>query len=119
MEKFFISDKKVLNDEELKKGCVSYSRIIDRYIDGLVLCNNVINMDYSIYDNMINLEEEETDIYQYYLCNLSEFERQKLEEYGIILSYSDLLECDVLCVEHYGTSWDYVITNVMWTTKLD
>ena len=31
---------------------------------------------------------------------------------GIILSYSNLLECDVLCVDHWGTSWDYVLTDV-------
>ena len=30
---------------------------------------------------------------------------------GVIMSYSNLLDCDVLCVDHYGTSWDYVLTD--------
>ena len=52
------------------------------------------------------------DIFQYYLCNLSEWQRENAKEHGLLLSYSDLLGCDVLCVDHWGTSWDYVLTDV-------
>jgi hypothetical protein len=31
---------------------------------------------------------------------------------GLLFTYSDLLDCDVLCVDHWGTSWDYVLTGV-------
>ncbi len=118
MKRFYISDKNMLNEEELRTGKVSYNRIIDRYVDNLVLCNNIEKIDNSIWENIQGIDfnkEEEIEIYQYYLCNLSNFERELLEEYGIILSYSDLLDVDVLCVEHYDTSWDYVMTNVEWT----
>ena len=116
MKKFYISNKEKLNSEELRTGCVSYRRVIDRYISDLVLCNKIEEIDSNIFDNMSIYEEE---IYQYYLCNLSEFEKEKLKEYGIILSYSNILELDVLCVEHYGTSWDYVMTDIKWSEDLD
>ena len=60
---------------------------------------------------MVN-DYEDMEIYQWFLCNLNDYEKEWLEDAGIILSYSDLLECDVLCVDHYWTSWDYVLTDV-------
>ena len=116
MKKFYIGSKGYLNAEELRTGKVSYRRIVDAYIKDLVLCNNITEIDNSVWDNMGEFEEE---IFQYYLCNLSSYEKEQLQEFGIILSYSDLLDLDVLCVEHYGTSWDYVMTDVEWTENFD
>ena len=119
MKKFYVADINELNDEEKRTGRVSYRRLIDRYIDDLVLCNELVNIDGALFDNMVNIEiEEDDEIYQYYLCNLGEFEREKLIEYGVSLSYSELLDCDVLLVTHWGTSWDYVMTNVKWSENL-
>ena len=61
--------------------------------------------------------DENTDIYQYFLCNVSEWAIEQLKELtkdnnDIILAYSDVLECNVLMVDHWGTSWDYVLTSV-------
>lgn len=121
MKKFYVADVNELNDEEKRTGRVSYRRLIDRYIDDLVLCNNIVNIDNTVFENMENIDvddDDEIEIYQYYLCNLSEFEREKLIEYGVSLSYSELLDCDVLLVTHWGTSWDYVMTNVKWSENL-
>lgn len=119
MKKFYVADVNELNEEEKRTGRVSYRRLIDRYIDDLVLCNELVNIDGALFDNMVNIEiEEDDEIYQYYLCNLGEFEREKLIEYGVSLSYSELLDCDVLLVTHWGTSWDYVMTNVKWSENL-
>ena len=119
MKKFYITNKEDLNDEELRTGCVSYKRIIDRYIQDLVLCVNITDIDFSVYNNIQHNEdaqdEDGLEIYQYFLCNLSEFERKMLLEYGIILSYSDMLGLDVLCVNHLGTAWDYVMCDVQWS----
>lgn len=119
MKKFYISNKEELNDQEIKTGCVSYRRIIDRYIQDLVLCNNIINLDESIDFNVNTNFESTTEIYQYYVCTLGNFEKEILEGYGIILSYSDMLDLDVLLVDHLGTSWDYVMTDVKWTDNWD
>jgi hypothetical protein len=123
MKKFYISNKEDLNEQEIKTGCVSYGRIIKRYISDLVLCNN-IGKDYSVYDNMQYNENfykdtEDLEIYQHFLCNLTGFEKETLLEYGIILSYSDQLDLDILCVDHLGTNWDYVITDIKWTDNWD
>lgn len=32
--------------------------------------------------------------------------------FGLLFTYSDLLDKYILCVDHFGTSWDYV----EWTT---
>lgn len=121
MKKFYIGNVNELNDEEKRTGRVSYRRLIDRYIDDLVLCNNIVNIDNTVFDNMQNIDVDDDDfeIYQYYLCNLDDFEREKLLDYDVSLSYSELLDCDVLLVTHWGTSWDYVMTDVKWSENLD
>ena len=118
MKKFYISNKEELNEYELKTGCVSYGRIIKRYISDLVLCNNIKNIEEDFWDNIqVNGEiGDYEEFYQFYLCNLTEFEKDTLLDYGIILSYSNMLELDILCVDHFGTSWDYVMTDVKWST---
>ena len=108
----FVVDKNLLNEEELRTGRVSYARIIERYAPDIILCNNIAQIDNSIWENVENPTDEE--IYQYYLCNLSEHEKEKLLSYGIIVSYSDMLDLDVIMVDHWGTSWDYVMTDVEW-----
>lgn len=111
--------KEDLNKEELRTGRVSYGRIIERFANNnIVLCNNIDGLDSSIWDNIQGEHEEMEDIYQYYLCDLSGYEKEKLIECGVIVSYSDMLDLDVIMVDHYGTRWDYVMTDVEWTTEL-
>ena len=122
MKKFYISNVEELNGEEKKTGRVSYRRIIERYISDFVLCLKINEVDEFVWENMQNVDfdsDEEICIYQYYLCNLSDFERETLLEYGIILSYSNVLDLDVLCVDHLGTSWAYVMTDVEWSTDYE
>ena len=130
-------NKNKMGEYEIEKGFASYRTVIDYFVGDIVLCNNIIDIDESIYDNINSngfyyvddngeyrteeeynndengeIRQELEEIYQYYLCNISDYEKEQLEKMGVILSYSDLLECDVLCVDHFGTSWDYVLTNV-------
>lgn len=127
-----------MGDYEKEKGYASYRTIIDYFIGDIVLCNNIIDIDESVYYNMYDeqetkyynengeeitedeyyeddnaySEEETHEIYQWYLCNIGDWEKEQLQKAGVILSYSDKLDCDVLCVDHWGTSWDYVLTDV-------
>ena len=123
-------NKKDLNEEELKTGRISYQRAIERFVGNIVLCNNIANIDYDIFSNIINdnyydednEEYENNEYYQYYLyylCNLNDWEKNRLKETDVIISYSDVLDCDVLMVDHYGTSWDYVMTDIEWTDNAD
>lgn len=138
MRKGLLKSEK-MGDYEKEQGFASYRTIIEYFVGDIVLCNNIAEVDESVYENMsfqpetkyynendeeITEEEyfedenayfEEEDypeIFQWYLCNLTQYEKEQLEEMGIILSYSDKLDCDVLCVDHWGTGWDYVLTNV-------
>lgn len=140
----FYKRKKDWSEYEKDTGYASYRSVIDRYIDDLFLCNNIVDIDDSVYENMngncfyyidengnyytekeyLNDEkyliyQELCDFYQYYLCNLSNYEVDYLTKLGICLSYSDLLDCDVLCVEHFGTSWDYVSTDIELTENCE
>ena len=100
-----------LNEYELQNERASYKTIISKCVDDLVLCNKIAKIDESIYNNMEGLEEDEV-IYQFFLCNINECNKEYLLDCGFVLSYSDLLDCDVLCVDHFGTAWDYVLTDV-------
>lgn len=138
MEKLGLIKSEKMGDYEKEKGFASYRTIIEYFVGDIVLCNNIINIDDSVYDNLM-LEEEtkyynENDeeitedeyyedpnayadyntpeIFQWYLCHVSEYEKEQLQKAGVIMSYSNTLECDVLCVDHWGTSWDYVLTSV-------
>lgn len=136
MEKIGLMKWEKMGKYEKEQGFASYRTIVDHYIGDIVLCNNIVEVDQSVYDNLIieekyynendeEITEEEyynddnaycdssvSEIYQYYLCNISNYDKEQCKKAGLILSYSDMLDCDVLCVDHYGTSWDYVLTEV-------
>ena len=126
MKKLYVN-KEDLNEKELKTGRVSYKRLVDCYVGDIVLCNNITEVDDEIWDNVdeSNLIDEDgdeindLDIYQYYICNVSEWAKEQLKGTGVILSYSKVLDCDVLMVQHWGTSWDYVMTDIEWTENLE
>lgn len=92
----------------------------DQAVKGLnlVLCNNIAEIDQSFWDNIrFNFEDEEgnqIEIYQYFLCNASQLDVEYLEErYGLLFSYSDLIDCFVLCVNHFGTLWSGVDVEIL------
>lgn len=92
--------------------------------NSFVRANNIGSLDPTIWDNMRfstywedeDGEEHEREIYQYYLTDCSEFDVEFLEEhFGLLFTYSDALDLYVLCVDHWGTGWDYV----EWDTDLE
>ena len=136
MERLGLLKSEKMGEYEKENGYASYRTIVEYFIGDIVLCNNITEIDESVYDNLPieeiyynendeKITEEEyynndnaycdnsaPEIYQYYLCHVSDYEKKQCEKAGLILSYSDKLDCDVLCVDHYGTSWDYVLTDV-------
>lgn len=109
-----------MGEYEKEHNRASYRTLVDRFIDNIVLCNNIADIDRDIFEYRnikVGKVDEHTDIFQYYLCNVSEWTIETLKELtkdnnDIILAYSDVLDCDVLMVDHFGTSWDYVLTSV-------
>ena len=146
-KKFYLREEK-RNKEEKTTGKASYFSVIDRYINDLVLCNNIAEVDPSIWDNIETgdlyyyldkngnyktredyendetgtIEEYSDEVFQYYLCNLSQWDIDSIKDFksnSIIISYSGLLDCNVLLVTHWGTSWEYVPTDIDLTNNID
>ena len=91
----------------------NYRTAVDWLDMNLILCNNIGEVDPSIWDNMrfsiFDEDDNETEIFQYFLTSASEGDVEWLEEhFGLLFTYSDALDLYVLCVDHYGTGWDYV-----------
>ena len=79
-----------------------------------VLCKNIHQIDESIFENA-NFDwyddenEMEVEIFQWFITDCTQDDVVYLaDRFGLLFTYSDLLECYILCVDHFGTSWDYV-----------
>lgn len=99
---------------ETKKYATNY-RVATKWLDNsYIMCNHIGEIDFTVYDNMrFSLYDEETgeytEIFQWFITDCSLSEVQYLESaFGLLFTFSELLDCYVLCVDHYGTSWDYV-----------
>lgn len=99
----------------MKKAQYTTYNIATHWLDGgLVLCNNIGEIDESIWDNMRFEWEEDSEIYQWYLTSYSESDVEYLEStFGLLFTYSDKLDCFVLCVDHWGTMWSGVPCEVL------
>ena len=114
---------KELNEEEKKTNKISYRRLIDRISNNLILCNNIVNIDNNIFDNIVIGEiPEDYEIFQYFIIDIDEWtikELQNIKCFDVIIAYSEILENYILLVDHFGTSWDYVMTDIEPTEKFE
>lgn len=116
-------NEKDLNEEEKRTGRISYRRLIER-IGNVWLFNKAPELSEYDFEFVLNNEyneenDEYIDIYQYYLINIDSYtleKLQKLEVKDLIIAWSEKLNEYVLFVDHLGTSWDYVITDIYYTT---
>lgn len=135
MTKIYV-EKNTLNDEELRTGYVSYKRLIDKYVRNKILCINIVQDDdfqenyLEEIENMFerldpSLREEydndafeyfgDLEIFQYYITDCNDYDVEQLRDLNNeLIVYSNTLDCYILCVTHWGTSWDYVLTSVEW-----
>lgn len=82
-----------------------------------VLANN-ITQDTSVFDNFrfefYDEDGEPMEIYQWFITDANESDVEWLEKtFGLLFTYSELLDCFVLCVPHFGTGWDYVPCDIL------
>lgn len=98
----------------MKTYKTNYSVAVNWCNNALILCDNIVEIDPSIYNNMrFELFDEEDgtqkDIYQWFITDCTDDDVEYLEQtFGLLFTYSDLLDKYILCVDHLGTSWDYV-----------
>lgn len=99
---------------ETKVFSTNYAVAVNWCNNNYIMQNNICEIDPSVYDNFrFEIENEETgeytEIYQWFITDANEFDVNYLEEtFGLLFTFSDLLEHYILCVPHYGTAWDYV-----------
>lgn len=103
-------DEKDLNNYEKENKRLSYYNLFYKD-EGLILCNNIAE-DYEELELVSECLEDEDyyeDIYQYYI--ISDDTAKRLLEYTKeTIYYHNRLDIYILGVSHYGTSWDYVLT---------
>ena len=97
----------------------TYSEAVHWLHNSLILCNNIVDVDDTVYCNMrFDTYNEETDsyteIFQWFITDCSSSDVEYLEKhFGLLFSYSDMLDKYILCVDHWGTPWDYVACEVL------
>ena len=116
-----------LNEEEKRTNKISYRRLINRISNNIWLFNNAPKLSKYDFNYEVNSDyDEENDeylnIYQYYLIDINDYMIEKLNDIkcqDIIIAWSETLEEHILMVDHFGTSWDYVMTSIEPTANYD
>lgn len=94
----------------------TYAQAVKWCNNQLIMCNELPEIDCSIFDNLIvdNNEEDLPEVFQWFITDCTEDDMHYLKNAfpDLIFTYSDLLNKYILCVNHWGTSWDYVSTTV-------
>lgn len=121
--KKYISKLEDLNEYEKEHNKISYKRLIER-VGKTWLFNQAPTLSNYDFEFVLNSDYDEEndeyiDIYQYYLIDIDSYTLELLQKNNctdLIIAWSETLEEYILCVTHYGTSWDYVLTDIEPTT---
>ena len=116
-----------LNEEEKRTNKISYRRLINRISNNIWLFNNAPKLSEYDFEYEVNSDYDEKNdeyiyIYQYYLIDINPYTIEKLNDIkcqDVIIAWSEKLEEYVLMVDHFGTSWDYIMTNIEPTSNYD
>lgn len=98
----------------LENGYLDYYTL-SKIVGDSVLNNNIVPyMGYENWELVSGCEEYEgeyLDIYQYYIITESGY--RFLEDFtDEIVYYNEMLDMYVWGITHFGTSWDYVLTDL-------
>lgn len=103
-----------VSDYGLENGYLDY-RTLAKIVGDCILNNNLIEETRFIGWELVNGDDygeyEYEEIYQYYI--ISEYGYEFLSRHtDEIVYYNDALDVYLWGVTHFGTSWDYVLTDV-------
>lgn len=103
--------------KENNKRYTDYYTVTKTYLENKILCNQIAEIDPSVYDNMhfglLDSEGCPVEIYQFFITDCNKDDVKFLEEsFGLLFSFSDALDCYILCVNHFGTLWNGVEVEV-------
>ena len=103
-----------VSDYGLENGYLDY-RTLSKIVGDCILNNNLIEETRFIGWELVNDDDygeyEYEEIYQYYIISESGYEiLSRLTDE--IVYYNDALDVYLWGITHFGTSWDYVLTDV-------
>lgn len=117
---YFYGNK--ISDYGLKNGFVDYATLAKAF--DAVLNNDIMNKTWNIgyweqISGFVESEDEEDedyypDVYQWYIVSNSGADI--LQNANEIVYYNDALDMYIWGITHYGTSWDYVLTDIPCNT---
>lgn len=120
---YFYGNK--ISEYGLKNGFVDYATLAKAF--DAVLNNDIMNKTWDIgyweqVSGFAESEDEEDedycpDVYQWYI--VSDSGADILQNANEIVYYNDALDMYLWGVTHYGTSWDYVLTDIPCNTHKD
>lgn len=104
--------------KENGKRYIDYESAIKWLGNKYILCDEICEIDMSIYNNY---DGDIRDITQYYLSDCSSADAKFLEDSfsDIIFGYSEVLGLHVLLVFSYGVSWKQIPVEVINNNILD
>lgn len=97
--------------QEKERVFTSYYTAVHWLHNNFVLCNNVLDIDEGLLEQLPYDEESEEfkEIFQYYITDASESDVNYLQKaFGLEFAFSDKLDCYILLVDHWGTGWKFV-----------
>lgn len=119
-----------LTDYEKENNKISFRRLVERLFTDMVLCNNITKLFYTDINDVYSEPQKEIgedydtenneyiDIYQYFIVDFSSWTYELMTKYSeqfgkeFILYYIEELNLYILGVTHFGTGWDYVLTDI-------
>lgn len=97
------------------KYYIDYHSAVHWLNGSLILCNDIPSIDEYFWDNADFSLDDSDEIYQYFFTSYTDDDVRWMQKHfpDLLFAYSEKFGLWVLCVDHWGTSWDYV-----WTTLI-
>ena len=98
-----------LNDFEKKHKRLSYRNMLKVFSDGCFIFNSKVASRFAF--DYLDENKMDAEIFQYYI--ISQYTAEKLQKHtNEVILYNEGLDIYLLGVTHFGTSWDYVLTDI-------
>ena len=98
-----------LSDLEKKYKRLSYSNMLKVFTGGCFILNNKVASRFAF--DYLDKNKMDAEIFQY--CIIDKLSSEFLQEHtNEVILYNEGLDIYLLGVTHFGTSWDYVLTDI-------
>lgn len=105
-----------VSDYGLENGYLDYYTLA-KIVGNRILNNDLISETYPEDWELVNGDYED-DIFQFYI--ISDYGYEILSGYtDEMVLYNEKLDIYLWCINHFGTSWDYVLTDIKLIEEMD